>query len=66
MMMMSFSALGVVGIVYVAVGLVDVVQLAVLTPTARPAGVGKLFANPFDQFGLDGHRPGNYIFVASS
>ncbi len=44
MMMMSFGALGVVGVIYVLWG----------WSMSYGADVGGLFGNPFDQFGLDG------------
>ncbi len=55
MMMMSFSALGVVGVVYALWG---------WSMSYGEGEVAKLFANPFDQFGLVGTDPGDYVFVA--
>ncbi|MFC6288435.1 ammonium transporter [Nocardioides sp. GCM10027113] len=55
MLMMSFSALGVVGIVYALWG---------WSMSYGEGGVAMLFANPFDQFGLSGTAPGDYVFVA--
>ncbi|MBD8869028.1 ammonium transporter [Nocardioides sp. MJB4] len=55
MMMMSFSALAVVGIVYALWG---------WSMTYGEGEVAKVFANPFDQFGLNGTAPGDYVFVA--
>jgi Amt family ammonium transporter len=58
MMMMSFVSLAVVGIVFVLWG---------WSMGWGGDGVGnsngKLIANPFDMFGLDGVSKGNYIFV---
>jgi Amt family ammonium transporter len=45
MMMMSFSAIAVVVVVYVLWGCVDVL---------RGGDIAGIFANPFDQFGLQG------------
>jgi ammonium transporter, Amt family len=45
MMMMSFGALGVIGVVYVLWG---------WSMSYSPDSVGGLFGNPFDQFGLQG------------
>ncbi len=58
MMMMSYSALGVVGIVYVLWGW--------SMSFSQPAGedVGTLFADPFELFALDGVDYSAYIFVA--
>ncbi|MSZ78341.1 MAG: ammonium transporter [Actinobacteria bacterium] len=57
MMMMSFVSLGVVGVVYVLWGWS-------MSYSDGFSGDGKLFANPFDQFGLVDTDPLNYIFVA--
>ncbi len=58
MMMMSFSALGVVGIVYVLWGW-SMSYSSLYGDASDETGweFGKLFANPFDQFGLDGRPP---------
>ncbi|GAA4103624.1 ammonium transporter [Nocardioides kongjuensis] len=65
MMMMSFSALGVVGIVYALWGW----SMSYSTTFATAGGttgkeIGKLFSNPFNQFGLESTDPANYVFVA--
>ncbi|TQK72081.1 MULTISPECIES: ammonium transporter [unclassified Nocardioides] len=65
MMMMSFSALGVVGIVYALWGW----SMSYSTTFATSGGatgkeIGKLFSNPFTQFGLESTDPANYVFVA--
>jgi Amt family ammonium transporter len=65
MMMMSFSAMGVVGIVYVLWGW----SMSYSTTVADNAGntgaeIAKLFSNPFSQFGLESTDPHNYVFVA--
>ena len=54
MMMMSFSAMGVIGIVYVLWG---------WSMSFAGDDVGTLFANPFDAFGLEGVDWGSYIAV---
>src|SRR4051794_24814511 len=54
MMMMSYVALGIVGIVYVLWG---------WSMTFGPDDVGGLFANPFTLFGLKDVTPDDYIFV---
>ncbi|MDF1602824.1 ammonium transporter [Nocardioides sp. YIM 152315] len=54
MMMMSYVAMGVVGIVYVLWG---------WSMTFGPDDVGGFFANPFDLFGLDGVTPDGYVAV---
>jgi Amt family ammonium transporter len=67
MMMMSFSALGVVGIVYALWGWsMSYSSLSWAAADAENPGkeFAKLFANPFDQFGLSDTVPGNYVFVA--
>ena len=65
MMMMSFSALGVVGIVYALWGW----SMSYSTTIADAEGntgaeVLQLFSNPFSQFGLSNTDPHNYVFVA--
>lgn len=52
MMMMSYIAAAIVGILYVAVGW-----------SMGWAGDGTLFANPFDLFWLDGVGTADYVFV---
>ena len=67
MMMMSFSALGVVGIVYALWGWsMSYSSLSWAAADAENPGAEylKLFASPFDQFGLSDTLPGNYVFVA--
>jgi Amt family ammonium transporter len=67
MMMMSFSAMGVVGIVYALWGWsMSYSSLGWAAADAENPGkeVAKLFATPFDQFGLVDTVPGNYVFVA--
>nr|WP_179665680.1 ammonium transporter [Nocardioides panaciterrulae] len=54
MMMMSYVALGVVGIVYVLWG---------WSMSFGPSDVGGVFANPFSLFGLEGVAGGSYIAV---
>jgi ammonium transporter, Amt family len=54
MMMMSFSALAVVGVVYALWG---------WSMSYGDGEVAQLFANPFDQFGLAGTDPTQYVFV---
>ncbi|MGH3334503.1 MAG: ammonium transporter, partial [Nocardioides sp.] len=67
MMMMSFSALGVVGIVYALWGW-SMTYSSVPWAAADAENPGweaaKLFASPFDQFGLSDTLPANYVFVA--
>jgi Amt family ammonium transporter len=67
MMMMSFSALGVVGIVYALWGW-SMTYSSVGWAAADADNPGwefaKLFSSPFDQFGLSATLPGNYVFVA--
>lgn len=65
MMMMSFSAIGVVGIVYALWGW----SMSYSTTFATADGetgkeIGKLFSDPFKQFGLETTDPANYVFVA--
>ncbi len=55
MMMMSFSAMGIVMVVYVLWG---------WSMSFGPDDVGTLFANPFSLFGLVGIDPMTYVFVA--
>jgi Amt family ammonium transporter len=64
MMMMSFGALGVVGIVYVLWGWS--MSYSTTIPSTEGAGkeIGKFFSNPFNQFGLTDTDPANYVFVA--
>jgi Amt family ammonium transporter len=67
MMMMSFSAMGVIGIVYALWGWsMSYSSLEWAAADADNPGweFAKLFANPFDQFGLTDTLPGNYVFVA--
>ncbi|MEI2811382.1 MAG: ammonium transporter [Nocardioides sp.] len=67
MMMMSFSALGVVGIVYALWGWsMSYSSLGWAAADAENPGweFAGLFADPFDQFGLSDTLPGNYVFVA--
>ena len=67
MMMMSFSALGVVGIVYALWGWsMSYSSLDWAAADAENPGweFALLFADPFDQFGLTDTVPGNYVFVA--
>ena len=67
MMMMSFASLGVVGIVYALWGWsMSYSSLSWAAADAENPGkeFAKLFANPFDQFGLSDTLPGNYVFVA--
>jgi ammonium transporter, Amt family len=54
MMMMSFGALGIGGIVYVLWG---------WSMSFGTEDVGMIFNNPFESFGLDGIAGQNYIFV---
>ena len=67
MMMMSFSALGVVGIVYALWGWsmsYSSLDWAAADADAPGWEFAMLFADPFDQFGLTGTDPANYVFVA--
>ena len=60
MMMMSFSALGVIGIVYVLWGWsmsYSSLEWAAADPDKPGFEVAKLFASPFDQFGLTDTLP---------
>jgi Amt family ammonium transporter len=65
MMMMSFSALGVVGIVYMLWGW-SMSYSTTIPDAAGNAGkeIGLLFSSPFNQFGLENTDPHNYVFVA--
>ena len=54
MLMMSFSALGVIGVVYVLWG---------WSMSYGSQDVAMLFANPFELLWLDGVSTGDYIFV---
>ena len=59
MMMMSFGAIGVVGVVYVLWG---------YSMSYGPTSIGGLFANPFEWFGLNGtitDSAGEYILTGS-
>ncbi len=56
MMMMSYVSMGIVGIVYVLWGWS-------MSFSDGFSGDGKLFADPFAQFGLAGITPDNYIYV---
>ncbi len=64
MMMMSFSAMGVIAIVYVLWGW----SMSYSTTLGSTEGAGwefaQLFSNPFNQFGLTDTDPANYVFVA--
>ena len=67
MMMMSFSSIGVIGIVYALWGWsMSYSSLGWAAADAENPGweFAKLFASPFDQFGLSETLPGNYVFVA--
>jgi Amt family ammonium transporter len=65
MMMMSFSALAVVGIVYALWGW-SMSYSTTIPDAAGNAGaeIGQFFSSPFNQFGLENTDPHNYIFVA--
>src|SRR3954464_9546250 len=65
MMMMSFSAMGVVGIVYALWGW-SMSYSTTIPDAAGSAGgeVLQLFSNPFNPFGLSDTDPHNYVFVA--
>lgn len=56
MLMMSYVSMGVVGIVYVLWGWS-------MSFSDGFSGDGKLFADPFEQFGLDGIATADYIYV---
>lgn len=67
MMMMSFVALAIVGIVYCLWGwsmTYSSVPWAAVDATDPANEIGKFFADPFAQFGLSETLPGNYVFVA--
>ncbi|MBM9460429.1 ammonium transporter [Nocardioides sp. zg-536] len=65
MMMMSFSALAVIGIVYALWGWsMSYSSVFADADGARGNEVGSLFADPFAQFGLGNTDPANYVFVA--
>ncbi|MFZ2501808.1 MAG: ammonium transporter [Nocardioides sp.] len=67
MMMMSFSSLGVVGIVYALWGWsmsYSSLGWAAADPQQPGWDFAGLFADPFDQFGLSNTLPVNYVFVA--
>jgi len=65
MMMMSFSAMAVVGIVYMLWGW-SMSYSTTIPDAAGNAGkeIGLLFSSPFNQFGLENTDPHNYVFVA--
>ncbi|MFS3128746.1 ammonium transporter [Nocardioides sp. Bht2] len=65
MMMMSFGALGIVGVIYVLWGWN--MSYGDSYPDANGAvgkEIGQFFANPFHNFGISDLDPANYIFVA--
>lgn len=65
MMMMSFTALGVVGIVYALWGWSMTYSSVYPAADGDVAGeVAMLFADPFAQFGLETTDPQSYVFVA--
>jgi Amt family ammonium transporter len=65
MMMMSFSAMGVVGIVYALWGWSMSYSTTIPDVDGEAGGeVLQLFSNPFNQFGLTDTDPFNYVFVA--
>jgi Amt family ammonium transporter len=67
MMMMSFVALALVGIVYCLWGwsmTYSSVPWAAVDAAEPAKEFGKIFADPFAQFGLSETLPGNYVFVA--
>ena len=65
MMMMSFTALGVVGIVYALWGWSMSYSTTFLTADGEAGKeIGKFFSDPFKQFGLETTDPANYVFVA--
>ncbi|HET6560567.1 MAG TPA: ammonium transporter [Marmoricola sp.] len=65
MMMMSFSALGVVGIVYALWGWSMSYSTTFAAADGATGGeVLQLFSDPFSQFGLSDTDPANYVFVA--
>ncbi len=65
MMMMCFGAMAVVGIVYVLWGW-SMTYSSVFADADGATGseIAKLFADPFQQFGLTATDPANYVFVA--
>ena len=67
MMMMSFVAIAIVGIVYCLWGwsmTYSSVPWAAVDAEDPAKEIGKLFADPFAQWGLSDTLPGNYVFVA--
>ncbi len=65
MMMMSFSAVGVVGIVYALWGWSMSYSTTIAGENGKTGGeVFKLFSNPFSQFGLENTDPSQFVFVA--
>ncbi len=65
MMMMSFSAMGVIGIVYALWGWSMSYSTSFAAADGSTGGeFAKLFSNPFSQFGLSDTDPNNYVFVA--
>ncbi len=71
MLMMSFSALGVVGLVYVLWGwsmsysnFFASADGSTSGSVGGTDGAGGFFANPFKNFALNNLDPGNYVFVA--
>lgn len=65
MLMMSFSALGVVGIVYALWGWSMSYSTTFANIDEKPGKeIAKLFSDPFNQFGLEKTLPDNYVFVA--
>jgi len=64
MLMMSFSSLGVVGIVYVLWGWSMSYSDSYADAAGNTGGeIGQFFANPFANFGISDIDPANYIFV---
>ena len=65
MMMMSFSSLAVVGIVYALWGWSMSYSTTYVNAEGTAGGeIAKLFSDPFNQFGLTDTDPVNYVFVA--
>jgi Amt family ammonium transporter len=65
MMMMSFAAMGVVGIVYALWGWSMSYSTTIANADGKTGGEFlQLFSNPFNQFGLSNTDPHNYVFVA--
>lgn len=65
MMMMSFSALGVIGIVYALWGWSMSYSTGIVDADGQAGWeFAKLFSSPFTQFGLSDTDPANYVFVA--